>query len=88
VLPCAIDTPPSESVVDLFEVSYELAGAMAAAIIRHMSDKNRRMVVEQHGGAIRYTPRSSDIRVHVRLPMDGSVEGEAPRNVVRLREAT
>jgi hypothetical protein len=46
------------------------------------------MVVEQHGGDIRYTPRSSDIRVHVRLPMDGSVEGEAPRNVVRLREAT
>jgi hypothetical protein len=88
VLPCAIDTPPSESVVDLFEVSYELAGAMAAAIIRHMSDKNHRMVVEQHGGDIRYTPRSSDIRVHVRLPMDGSVEGEAPRNVVRLREAT
>jgi hypothetical protein len=88
VLPCAIDTPPSESVVDLFEVSYELAGAMAAAIIRHMSDKNRRMVVEQHGGDFRYTPRSSDIRVHVRLPMDGSVEGEAPRNVVRLREAT
>jgi hypothetical protein len=88
VLPCAIDTPPSESVVDLFEVTYELAGAMAAAIIRHMSDKNRRMVVEQHGGDIRYTPRSSDIRVHVRLPMDGSVEGEAPRNVVRSREAT
>jgi hypothetical protein len=88
VLPCAIDTPPSESVVDLLEVTYELAGAMAAAIIRHMSDINHRMVVEQHGGDIRYTPRSSDIRVHVRLPMDGSVEGEAPRNVVRLREAT
>jgi hypothetical protein len=88
VLPCAIDTPPSESVVDLFEVTYELAGAMAAAIIRHMSDINHRMVVEQHGGDIRYTPRSSDIRVHVRLPMDGSVEGEAPRNVVRSREAT
>jgi hypothetical protein len=88
VLPCAIDTPPSESVVDLFEVTFELAGAMAAAIIRHMSDINHRMVVEQHGGDIRYTPRSSDIRVHVRLPMDGSVEGEAPRNVVPLREAT
>ena len=52
---------------------------MAAAIIRHMSDINHRMVVEQHGGDIRYTPQSSDIRVHVRLPMDSSVEG-------RLRE--
>jgi hypothetical protein len=44
-----------------------------------MSDINHRMVVEQHGGDIRYTPQSSDIRVHVRLPMDSSVEG-------RLRE--
>ena len=61
---------------------------MAAAIIRHMSDINHRMVVEQHGGDIRYTSQSSDIRVHVRLAMDGSVEGEAPRDVVRLREAT
>jgi hypothetical protein len=61
---------------------------MAAAIIRHMSDINHRMVVEQHGGDICYTSQSNDIRVHVRLPMDGSVEGEAPRNVVRLRKAT
>jgi hypothetical protein len=61
---------------------------MAAAIIRHMSDINHRMVVEQHGGDIRYTSQSSEIRVHLRLPMDGSVVGEAPRNVVRLREAT
>jgi len=58
----------------VFEVTYELAGAMAAAIIRHMSDINHRMVVEQHVGDIRYTSESSDIRAHVRLPMDGSVE--------------
>ena len=61
---------------------------MAAAIIRHMSDIYHRMVVEQHGSDIRYISQSSDIRVHVRLPMDGSVEGEAPGNVVRLRKAT
>jgi hypothetical protein len=61
---------------------------MAAAIIRRMLEISHRMVVEQHGGDIRYTSQSSDIRVHVRLPIDGSVEGEAPRNVVRLREAT
>lgn len=48
---------------------------MAAVIILHMSDINHRMVVEQHGGDIRYTSQSSDIRVYVRLPMDGSVEG-------------
>ena len=60
---------------------------MAAAIIRHMSDINHRMVVEQHGGDIRYTSQSSDIRVYVRLPMDGSIDGEAPRIVVRLPAA-
>jgi signal transduction histidine kinase len=57
---------------------------MAAAIIRCMLDINHRMVVEQHGGDIRYTSQPSDIGFHVRLPMDGSIDGEAPRIVVRL----
>jgi hypothetical protein len=60
---------------------------MAAAIIRHMLDINHRMVVEQRGGGdIHYTSQPIDIRFHVRLPMDASIDGEAPRNVVRLRE--
>jgi hypothetical protein len=59
---------------------------MAAAIIRRMLDIYHRMVVEQHGGDIHYTSQPSDIRFHVRLPMDASIDGEAPRNVVRLGE--
>ena len=60
---------------------------MAAAIIRRMLDINHRMVVEQRGGGdIHYTSQPIDIRFHVRLPMDASIGGEAPSNVVRLRE--
>ena len=59
---------------------------MAAAIIRRMLDINHRMVVEKHGGDIRHTSQPSDIRFHVRLPMDASIDGEAPRNVVRSRK--
>jgi hypothetical protein len=45
------------------------------------------MVVEQRGGGdIHYTSQPIDIRFHVRLPMDASIGGEAPSNVVRLRE--
>ena len=60
---------------------------MAAAIIRRMLDINHRMVVEQRGGDdIHYTSQPIDIRFHVRLPMDASIDGEAPRIVVRLGE--
>jgi hypothetical protein len=59
---------------------------MAAAIIRRMLDINHRMVVEQRGGDIHYTSQPIDIPFHVRFPMDASIDGEAPRNVVRLRE--
>jgi hypothetical protein len=60
---------------------------MAAAIIRRMLDINHRMVVEQRGGGdIHYTSQPIDIPFHVRLPMDASIDGEAPRNVVRLRK--
>jgi nitrogen-specific signal transduction histidine kinase len=51
-----------------------------------MLDINHRMVVEQHGGAIHYTSQPSDIRFQARLPVDASIDGDAPRNVVRLRE--
>lgn len=53
-----------------------------------MSDISHRVVVERHGGDIRYTSQPSDIRIHVRLPMDGSIDGEASRNVVRLSAAS
>jgi hypothetical protein len=60
---------------------------MAAAIIRRMLDIYHRMVVEQRGGGdFHYTSQPIDIRFHVRLPVDASIDGEAPRNVVRLRE--
>jgi hypothetical protein len=60
---------------------------MAAAIIRRMLDINHRMVVEQRGGGdIHYTSQPIDIRFHVRLPVAASIDGEAPRNVVRLGE--
>jgi hypothetical protein len=57
---------------------------MAAGIIGHMLDINHRMMVEHQGGDIRYTSHRRDIRFRVRLAMDGSIDGEAPRNVVRL----
>jgi nitrogen-specific signal transduction histidine kinase len=51
-----------------------------------MLNINHRMVVEQHGGDIHYTSQPSDIRFQARLPMDASIVGAAPRNMVRLRE--
>ena len=59
-------------------------GVMAADIIGRMLEIGQRMVVEHQGGDIRYTSYTRDIRFHVRLPMDGSIDGEAPRNAVRL----
>ena len=60
---------------------------MVTAIIRRMLDINHRMAVEQRGGSdIHYTSQPIDIPFHVRLPMGASIDGEAPRNVVRLRE--
>jgi len=56
---------------------------MAAAIIRRMLDISHRMVVEQHGGDIRYTSKPGDIRFQVRLPRNDSVDGEAPRKLLR-----
>jgi hypothetical protein len=60
---------------------------MAAAIIRRMLDISHRMVLEQHGGDISYTSQLSEICYQVRLPMDGSIDGEAPRRVMRSPEA-
>ena len=60
---------------------------MAAAIIGRMLEIDQRMMVEHHGGDIRYTSHTRNIRFHVRWPMDGSIDGEAPRNVVRLPAA-
>jgi hypothetical protein len=57
---------------------------MVAVIIGRMLDINHRVVVEHQGGDIRYTSHTRDIRFHVRSLMDGSIDGEAPRNVVRL----
>jgi hypothetical protein len=49
---------------------------MAAAIIRRMLDINHRTVVEQRGGGdIHYTSQPIDIRFHVRLPVDTSIDG-------------
>ena len=60
---------------------------MAAAIIGSMLDINHRVVVEHYGGDIRYTSHTRDIRFHVPSPTDGSIDGEAPRCVVRLPAA-
>jgi hypothetical protein len=60
---------------------------MATVIIGRMLDINHRMMVEHHDGDIRYTSHTRDIRFHVRSPMDGSIDREAPRNVVRLPAA-
>ena len=48
---------------------------------------SHRIVVEQHGGDICFTSEPGDSRFQERLPIDGSVDGETPRNVVRSPEA-
>ena len=51
------------------------------------ADISHRIVVEQHGGDICFTSEPGDSRFQERLPIDGSVDGETPRNVVRSPEA-
>jgi signal transduction histidine kinase len=51
------------------------------------ADMSHRIVVEQHGGDICFTSEPGDSRFQERLPIDGSVDGETPRNVVRSPEA-
>lgn len=51
------------------------------------SDISHRIVVEQHGGDICFTSEPGDSRFQERLPIDGSVDGETPRNVVRSPKA-
>jgi hypothetical protein len=66
---------------------YLVPGDMAAAIIGYMLDIKHRMVVEHHGGDIRYASQPIDIGFHVRLSMDDAIDGEAPRNLARLLAA-
>ena len=51
------------------------------------SDMSHGIVVEQHGGDLCFTSKQGDSRFQERLPKDGSVDGETPRNVVRSPEA-
>jgi hypothetical protein len=51
------------------------------------SDISHCIVVEQHGGDLCFTSKPGDSRFQGSLPKDGSVDGEAPRNVVRSPEA-
>ena len=51
------------------------------------SDISHCIVVEQHGGELCFTSKPGDSRFQGRLPKHGSVDGEAPRNVVRSPEA-
>jgi signal transduction histidine kinase len=51
------------------------------------ADISHRIVVEQHGGDICFTSEPGDSRFQERLPIDGSVDRETPRNVVRSPEA-